>query len=118
MSSASLGSTSKLGISAVVNGFVAVPVMAAMMWVGSQCDNMGRFVTNRFVRLLGWSATLVMASRQRRWRSFTDSDVSEPAKHRAQRERALDLIRRASPFMAGIRYVRLAQWSASLEAAA
>jgi Mn2+/Fe2+ NRAMP family transporter len=48
--------------SAVVNGFVAVPVMAAMMWVGSQRDSMGRFVTDRFVRVLGWSATLVMAA--------------------------------------------------------
>ena len=48
--------------SAVVNGFVAVPIMAAMMWVATQRDNMGRFVANRFIRLLGWSATLVMAA--------------------------------------------------------
>ncbi|MGO4407987.1 NRAMP family divalent metal transporter [Bosea sp. RAF48] len=48
--------------SAVVNGYVAVPVMAAMMWVGSQRDSMGRFVTNGFVRVLGWGATLVMAA--------------------------------------------------------
>lgn len=48
--------------SAVVNGFVAVPVMAAMMWVGSQRDNMGRFVTNGAVRIFGWGATIVMAA--------------------------------------------------------
>jgi Mn2+/Fe2+ NRAMP family transporter len=29
--------------SAVINGFVAVPIMAAMMWVGSQRTQMARF---------------------------------------------------------------------------
>lgn len=48
--------------SAVVNGFVAVPVMAAMMWVATRRDSMGRFVANRCVRVLGWAATLVMAA--------------------------------------------------------
>jgi Mn2+/Fe2+ NRAMP family transporter len=40
--------------SAVINGFVAVPVMAAMMWVGSRRDQMGRFT-------VGWVTTAVMA---------------------------------------------------------
>lgn len=48
--------------SAVVNGFVAVPVMAAMMWVATQRDSMGRFVASGFVRILGWGATVVMAA--------------------------------------------------------
>lgn len=48
--------------SAVVNGFVAVPAMAAMMWVATQRDSMGRFVANPFVRVLGWGATLIMAA--------------------------------------------------------
>lgn len=48
--------------SAVVNGFVAVPVMAAMMWVATRRDSMGRFVANPFVRVLGWAATIVMAA--------------------------------------------------------
>lgn len=48
--------------SAVVNGFVAVPVMAAMMLVATQRDSMGRFVANRFVRVLGWGATLIMGA--------------------------------------------------------
>ncbi|AOO81595.1 NRAMP family divalent metal transporter [Bosea vaviloviae] len=47
--------------SAVVNGFVAVPVMASMMWVATQRDNMGRFVANMPIRILGWAATAMMA---------------------------------------------------------
>jgi NRAMP (natural resistance-associated macrophage protein)-like metal ion transporter len=47
--------------SAVVNGFVAVPVMASMMWVATQRDSMGRFVATLPIRILGWAATGIMA---------------------------------------------------------
>jgi hypothetical protein len=48
--------------SAVINGFVAVPVMAAMMWVGSQRDQMGRFTVAPLTLTLGWATTAVMAA--------------------------------------------------------
>jgi NRAMP (natural resistance-associated macrophage protein)-like metal ion transporter len=48
--------------SAVINGFVAVPVMAAMMWVGGRRDQMGRFTVAPAVLILGWGATAVMAA--------------------------------------------------------
>jgi Mn2+/Fe2+ NRAMP family transporter len=41
--------------SAVINGVVAVPVMAIMMWL------MGEFVVAGWVKALGWAATAVMA---------------------------------------------------------
>jgi Mn2+/Fe2+ NRAMP family transporter len=47
--------------SAVINGVVAVPVMAAMMLVGSQRREMGRFVASPAQRVFGWAATAVMA---------------------------------------------------------
>ena len=47
--------------SAVINGFVAVPIMAAMMFLATRRDQMGRFVVTDGTRALGWSATLVMA---------------------------------------------------------
>ena len=47
--------------SAVINGFVAVPVMAAMMWVGSRRDQMGRFTVRPLTLALGWVTTAVMA---------------------------------------------------------
>jgi NRAMP (natural resistance-associated macrophage protein)-like metal ion transporter len=47
--------------SAVINGVVAVPVMAAMMLVGSQRREMGRFVASAAQRVFGWAATAVMA---------------------------------------------------------
>jgi NRAMP (natural resistance-associated macrophage protein)-like metal ion transporter len=47
--------------SAVINGFVAVPVMAAMMWVGSRRDQMGRFTVRPLTLALGWATTAVMA---------------------------------------------------------
>jgi Mn2+/Fe2+ NRAMP family transporter len=34
---------------------------AAMMLVASRPQEMGRFVTGRLLRILGWAATLVMA---------------------------------------------------------
>lgn len=46
--------------SAVVNGVVAVPIMAAMMIVAGRRDQMGAFVAGFRLRLFGWLATLVM----------------------------------------------------------
>jgi Mn2+/Fe2+ NRAMP family transporter len=47
--------------SAVINGFVAVPIMAAMMWVASQRSQMGRFTVTLPVLVFGWAATAIMA---------------------------------------------------------
>jgi Mn2+/Fe2+ NRAMP family transporter len=47
--------------SAVVNGVISVPIMAAMMIVASRRKQMGRFVATPAQRLFGWAATLVMA---------------------------------------------------------
>jgi len=46
--------------SAVINGVIAVPMMAAMMRVASRPGQMGQFVVGRGVRVLGWIATAVM----------------------------------------------------------
>jgi NRAMP (natural resistance-associated macrophage protein)-like metal ion transporter len=46
--------------SAVVNGVVAVPVMAAMMVMASRRQVMGAFVLGRGLRIWGWLATAVM----------------------------------------------------------
>jgi NRAMP (natural resistance-associated macrophage protein)-like metal ion transporter len=46
--------------SAVINGIVAVPVMAAMMLLGQRKDVMGKFTLPRGLRLFGWFATGVM----------------------------------------------------------
>jgi Mn2+/Fe2+ NRAMP family transporter len=46
--------------SAVVNGVVAVPVMAAMMVLGGRARVMGPFVLGRGLRVVGWVATGVM----------------------------------------------------------
>jgi Mn2+/Fe2+ NRAMP family transporter len=47
--------------SAVINGFVAVPIMAGMMMVATRRNQMGRFPVSTPVRIFGWAATLVMA---------------------------------------------------------
>lgn len=47
--------------SAVINGFVAVPIMAGMMLVASHRDQMGRFTISTPVRIFGWTATGAMA---------------------------------------------------------
>jgi Mn2+/Fe2+ NRAMP family transporter len=47
--------------SAVINGFVAVPIMAAMMFVASRRDRMKRFTVSGGTLALGWIATAVMA---------------------------------------------------------
>lgn len=48
--------------SAVINGVVAVPIMAAMMIVVSRKSAMGEFTASLPLRLFGWIATAVMAA--------------------------------------------------------
>jgi Mn2+/Fe2+ NRAMP family transporter len=48
--------------SAVINGVVAVPVMVMMMRLSSNPEAMGEFKLHKTLRVLGWIATLVMAS--------------------------------------------------------
>ena len=48
--------------SAVVNGVVAVPVMAMMLLLASRRDVMGAFVLPRLLKLVGWLATAIMAA--------------------------------------------------------
>jgi Mn2+/Fe2+ NRAMP family transporter len=47
--------------SAVINGVVAVPVMAIMMWLAASPKVMGDFVVTGWVKSFGWVATAVMA---------------------------------------------------------
>ncbi len=47
---------------AVINGVVAVPVMAVMMLICSRKSIMGEFTISGALRLLGWIATLAMAA--------------------------------------------------------
>jgi Mn2+/Fe2+ NRAMP family transporter len=46
--------------SAVVNGIIAVPIMAVMMLAASRCDVMGAFAVRGPLRWLGWLATACM----------------------------------------------------------
>jgi Mn2+/Fe2+ NRAMP family transporter len=48
--------------SAVINGVVAVPVMAAMMHMTVNPKVMGKFPVHGGLRLVGWMATAVMAA--------------------------------------------------------
>jgi NRAMP (natural resistance-associated macrophage protein)-like metal ion transporter len=48
--------------SAVINGLVAVPVMAAMMVMAGNEGLMGRFKTGPVLALCGWAATALMAA--------------------------------------------------------
>jgi NRAMP (natural resistance-associated macrophage protein)-like metal ion transporter len=48
--------------SAVINGFVAVPIMAAMMWLAGRRDQLGRYTVSLPVQVLGWSATALMGT--------------------------------------------------------
>jgi Mn2+/Fe2+ NRAMP family transporter len=48
--------------SAVLNGVIVVPIMAAMMVVASRPKIMGDFVAARWQRVLGWIATAIMAA--------------------------------------------------------
>jgi NRAMP (natural resistance-associated macrophage protein)-like metal ion transporter len=48
--------------SAVINGFAAVPIMAAMMYLASRRDKLGKFTVARLPRVLGWLTTLSMGA--------------------------------------------------------
>lgn len=48
--------------SAVVNGVVAVPIMAVMMWIGGNKIILGDYTLSLRHKVLGWLATLVMLS--------------------------------------------------------
>ncbi len=50
-----------LYFTAVINGFVAVPVMAIMMRMSTRRDVMARFILPTGLRVVGWVATLAMA---------------------------------------------------------
>uniref|UniRef100_B0T0M9 Putative manganese transport protein n=1 Tax=Caulobacter sp. (strain K31) TaxID=366602 RepID=B0T0M9_CAUSK len=47
--------------SAVLNGVISVPIMAAMMVVASRRQQMGAFIASPVQRLLGWAAMAIMA---------------------------------------------------------
>lgn len=47
--------------SAIVNGVIAVPIMAVMMWLGARKDVLGDYTLTRRHRVIGWFATAVMA---------------------------------------------------------
>ena len=47
--------------SAVLNGVISMPIMAAMMIVGSRRHEMGRYVASPVQLVFGWLATAVMA---------------------------------------------------------
>lgn len=47
--------------SAIVNGVISVPIMAALMWIGQSKRLMGEHTINTAHRVLGWTATAVMA---------------------------------------------------------
>ena len=46
--------------SAVLNGVIAVPIMAVMMWLATRRKAMGRHVVGRPLAALGWLATALM----------------------------------------------------------
>ena len=46
--------------SAVINGFIAVPIMAVMMVLAQRKEVMGDFPVKPRLRALGWAATIVM----------------------------------------------------------
>lgn len=48
--------------SAVINGIISVPILAAMMVVGRRHRQMGIYVATPWQRILGWAATGVMAA--------------------------------------------------------
>ena len=47
--------------SAIVNGVISVPIMAALMWIGQSQKLMGSHTITTRHRLFGWSATAIMA---------------------------------------------------------
>lgn len=47
--------------SAIVNGVIAVPIMAVMMWLGTRREVLGTYTLSRRHQVTGWMATAVMA---------------------------------------------------------
>ena len=47
--------------SAIVNGVISVPIMAALMWIGQSQELMGQYTISARHRFFGWAATSVMA---------------------------------------------------------
>lgn len=47
--------------SAIVNGVISVPIMAALLWIGQSPKLMGEHTIKKGHRVLGWAATGVMA---------------------------------------------------------
>ena len=47
--------------SAIVNGVISVPIMAALMWIGQSESLMGQYTISRRHRFFGWAASVVMA---------------------------------------------------------
>jgi Mn2+/Fe2+ NRAMP family transporter len=47
--------------SAIVNGVISVPIMAALMWIGQSERLMGGYTISPVHRFFGWTATAVMA---------------------------------------------------------
>ncbi|MEO8858779.1 MAG: divalent metal cation transporter [Burkholderiaceae bacterium] len=50
-----------LVFSAIVNGVISVPIMAALMWIGQSTHIMGAYTISTRHRVFGWAATLFMA---------------------------------------------------------
>lgn len=48
--------------SAVINGVISVPIMSVMMLMAVRPEIMGQFVISPRLKILGWAATLVMAT--------------------------------------------------------
>lgn len=46
--------------SAVINGVIAIPIMAVMMIIASKPEIMGAYVIKKKLRILGWTATTLM----------------------------------------------------------
>jgi len=53
--------------SAVINGIVAVPVMAVMMLITAQRKVMGNYIIGGWLRRLGWAAVTLMARASSAW---------------------------------------------------
>ncbi|MCX7241419.1 MAG: divalent metal cation transporter [Burkholderiales bacterium] len=47
--------------SAIVNGVISVPIMAALMWIGQSKLLMGNYTITHRHRFFGWAATIVMS---------------------------------------------------------
>jgi Mn2+/Fe2+ NRAMP family transporter len=47
--------------SAVVNGLVAVPIIAMMMLIAANEKVMGQFTIRGWLKILGWATALLMA---------------------------------------------------------